>query len=89
MGEFLTDDGYESIFDRIIAARSGSMFFSKVGDRRVIGSINDLVFQAKYYLNEGDLSPWDTALSLNDAPMSLLGMKCPKEAFGAMSVRGG
>ncbi len=88
MREFMTADGYEFImaFDRFIAPRTGEVNFSTVGDRRVLGSIDDLVRQAQFYLAKGQLSPFDASFRLNEAPMSLLGYSNPREALRALAV---
>ena len=86
MSEFMTDDGNEFLFRRLIAPRTGTISFSKMGDRRVLGSINDLVIQAKYHLLEDELSPLDASLLLNQAPMSYLKYHSPKEALKSLRI---
>jgi len=86
MSEFMTDDGNEFLFRRLIAPRTGTISFSKMGDRRVLGSINDLVIQAKFHLVEGELSPFDASLLLNQTPMSYIGYRSPKEAFKSLKI---
>lgn len=86
MREFMADDSNEFLFRRLIAPRTRDISFSKTGDRRVLGSINDLVFHAKIHLVEGEMSPFDVSLRLNDIPMSFLGYNNPKEAFTAMRL---
>jgi hypothetical protein len=89
MSEFMTDDGHEFLFQRFIVPRTGRISFSKMGDRRVLGSINDLVFQAKVHLVEGEVSPFDASLLLNETPMSCLGYSNPKEAFKSLRIEEG
>ena len=86
MGEFMTDDGYEFVFHRLIVPRTGRISFSKVGNRRVLGSINDLVLQAKFHLIEGELSPFDASFRLNETPMSFLEHSNPREVFRSLKV---
>jgi hypothetical protein len=44
MKEFVTIDGNQGIFEKFIETDSHDVFFSKTVDRRVSGSMNDLVF---------------------------------------------
>ena len=86
MSEFMTDDGNEFLFRRLIAPRTGSISFSKTGDRRVLGSINELVIHAKYHLLEDEVSPFDASHLLNQVPLSYLGYRNPKEAFKSLRI---
>jgi len=86
MAEFMADNGCEFLFRRLIAPHTARVSFSKATDRRVIGSINDLIVQAKYYLTERQMSPFDASLHVNETPMSYLGYNIPKEAFRGLKV---
>jgi hypothetical protein len=86
MAEFIKNDGYEFIFRRLIVLYTGRISFSKATDRRFLGSMNDLIFQAKYYLTEHQMSPFDASLQVNETPMSYLGYNIPKEAFKSLRV---
>ncbi|MCL4721532.1 MAG: hypothetical protein KJ041_06155, partial [Gammaproteobacteria bacterium] len=55
-------------------------------NRSVTGSMTDLVRLAQGYLIEQGLSPFDTALKLNEAPMSYLDHASPRTAFAAMKL---
>jgi hypothetical protein len=57
-----------------------------MGDRRVLGSINELVSQAKFYLIERELSPFDVSFLLNETPMSYLIYGNSKEAFKSLKI---
>jgi len=81
MGEFLRDDGLAFLFERLIAPSTARVAFSKALNRAVIGSMNDLVFQAKVFLIERQMSPYDASFLLNDVPMSYLEYANPREAF--------
>jgi hypothetical protein len=84
--EFMVDDGQEFIYRRFVASATGTVRFSKALNRSVTGSMNDLVYHAKMWLTEGDLSPYDTSFRLNEMPMSPLGYQNPREAFKALNV---
>lgn len=81
MREFTRDDGHAFLFERLIAPSPVSFAFSKALNRAVIGSMNDLVYHAKFHLIERQMSPFDTSLLLNDMPMSCLKYDNPREAF--------
>ncbi|MHC4715042.1 MAG: DUF6933 domain-containing protein [Planctomycetota bacterium] len=83
--DVLTADGFESVFDRFVAPATGLVRFATVGDRRVLGSMNDLVANARFYLAERGLSQHEASFHLNEMPMSLLGMRSPREAFAALA----
>jgi hypothetical protein len=55
---------------KFIAPAAGTVRFASAPNHFVIGSMNDLVNAAQIWLTEGDLSPVDVGLKLNDMPMS-------------------
>jgi len=57
MREFMTSDGLRDVFVERIVPEMKESVFSKVGDRRVQGSINDLVYCAKVMLIQQERSP--------------------------------
>jgi hypothetical protein len=81
MKAFMTIDGNKVIFEKAIEPVMHDVFFSRIVDRRVMGSINDFVFQAKVHLIEGQQSPFDVSLLLNESPMSYLNYNRPKDEF--------
>jgi hypothetical protein len=64
-------------------------FFSKIIDRRILGSMNDLIFQSKFRLEEGQLTPLDVSFYLNETPMSYLEYRSPKEVFQQLLLQEG
>lgn len=87
--EFMEDDGLSFIYQRFIAPSSGAIRFSKALNRSVTGSMNELIFHAKMWLTEGELSPHDTAFKLNDIPFSPFKYRNPREVFtGLVSAVG-
>jgi hypothetical protein len=56
-------------------------FFSKIIDRRILGSMNDLIFQSKIRLEEGQQTPFEVSFYLNETPMSYLKYRSPKDVF--------
>lgn len=83
--EALEHDGQEAIYQKFIAPASGIVQFSKALNRSVTGSMNDLIVHAKMWLTDGDLSPHETSLRLNDIPFSPLQYRKPREVFGALA----
>ncbi len=86
MSEFIRDNGYGFIYERLIMPSVGHVTFSKALNRSVTGSMNDLVFLAKTRLVAREVSPYDVSLWLNEVPMSYLKMGRPKDAFQALSI---
>jgi len=81
LSEVMSDDGFRFLFDRLVAPSSARVALSKALNRAVTGSMNELVYQAKGYLIEDELSPYDTSFRLNQIPMGQLKYALPKEAF--------
>jgi hypothetical protein len=84
MAEYTIADGYEFQFRRLIVPEAGSVTFIKLNDRRIVGSINELIRLAKWDLSEEQLSPFETSQRINQAPMSYLDYDNPKDAFAKM-----
>lgn len=86
MSEFMTIDGYEFFYRRLIAPHTARISLSKATDRRVLGSMNELIFQAEYYITERQMSPFDVSIEINESPMSYLGYNSTKDAFRHLKV---
>src|SRR5205085_2556484 len=84
--EFLESDGQAFVYRRLIAPASATVCFSLALNRSVTGSMNDLVYHAKVWLTEGELSPFDVSFKLNDIPFSSLNYAKPREAFKKLFV---
>jgi hypothetical protein len=82
--EICEEIGCSDIYFNFITPFSGHIKFSKIGDRAVNGSIVDLIHMSKHHILYQDLSPDETALKINEVPMSYLKYKTPIEAFKAM-----
>jgi hypothetical protein len=83
-------DGQAFAYRRFILPATASVHFAKALDRSVTGSMNDLTKHATYWLAEGDESPFDVGLRLNEIPMSALASGGsaygkPREAFRALA----
>ena len=64
--EFMEQDGYETEYLRFIVPATARVRFAKALDRTVTGSLNELVPAAKYCLADGERSPFDVAVELNE-----------------------
>lgn len=87
MREFMTMDGNKFLYEKYIEPQGNEMFISKIVDRRVMGSMNDLVFQAKVHLTEGQKSPFEVSFRLNEVPMSYLNYSLPKDELQKLFFR--
>ena len=70
--EFMASDGLEAVFRQFIVPASRSVRFAKALNRSVTGSMNDLTNQAADWLAEGEVSPHDVGIRLNDNLLSAL-----------------
>lgn len=78
-------DGITDIFDTMVAPAWDSVNFCKTGDRRVLGSMNDLIYQAKGYLLEVGLPLPLANMRLNETPMTMLEHHNPKMSLLALA----
>jgi hypothetical protein len=83
--ETLAYDGFGFIHQRLIVPSTDRISFSKTDDRRVLGSISELVFQAQCCLEDPAVAPDAVAARLNGTLLSLIGYVPPREAFPAMT----
>jgi hypothetical protein len=89
MGQFMCDDGLEFIFRRLIVPHSGTIRYSKINDRRVLGSIVDMVYRAQLWLTEREVSPFEASRQINETPLSYLQHNYPREIFTGLAPGGG
>jgi len=84
---FMHSDGQMFVYERFIAPASGSVNFARALNRSVIGSMNELIFHAKWCLEPGTLSPLEVSFEINDLLLSALASEAsrgygkPSEAF--------
>lgn len=84
--EYMIADGLEEIYHRHIAPETKTISFSKTGNRRVLGSMNDIVYDAKFSLIVHERTPFEASYQLNRMPMGMLNYKYAIEAFMALAV---
>ena len=85
--EFLEDDGQAFIYPKFIAPSCSTVSFAKALNRKVTGSMNELVMAATYSLESGEVAPRDVGFDLNDLLLSAIatsengGYGKPKDVF--------
>ncbi len=79
------EDGFESIYENRVAPETGEVLFSKATNRSVTGSMNEMIFRAKWHLADDEMSPFDVAHQLNKTPMSYANDGYPRDAFAALA----
>ena len=82
----MEEDGHGFLYQRVFVPAMHHVQFSKTDDRRVLGSINELVFIAQVFLESEDLAPHDVSPRMNQVPLSCLGGQRPKDVFGSMHL---
>ncbi|MSU64786.1 MAG: hypothetical protein EXS38_01495 [Opitutus sp.] len=84
----LHDSGRAFAWEQHIAPAIASVQFAKLTDRRVMGSMNDLIYMARNYLIDRAISPVDLSAQINKTPMSYLWKRgpaiAPDRAFDQM-----
>jgi len=86
MREFMANDGCEFIYRRLIAPHTARVSLAKATNRHVIGSMNELIYEAKLYLTERHLSPFTTSQQINETLKSYINYNTPREAFRQLKV---
>jgi hypothetical protein len=81
MKNFMCDDGLEFMFRRFVVQSTGVTRYSKVNDKKLLGSIVEMTKEAQFWLTERELSPFETAAKINTSIFSYLQYNTPKEAF--------
>ena len=84
MRDVMEKDGFRLIYEKQVAPQAGSFSLAKPSNRSVTGSLNEFVLQAKWYLDEEDISPFDLSFRLNETPLSYLKYLNPRKAFQLM-----
>jgi len=85
--EFMEDDGQSFVYQKFIAPSSETVSFAKALNRKVTGSMNELVMAATHSLESGEVAPHDVGFYLNDFLLSAIATKedrgygKPKNAF--------
>ncbi|MCZ2342613.1 MAG: hypothetical protein LC104_12605 [Bacteroidales bacterium] len=92
--EFMEDDGQAFVYQKFIAPASSTVSFAKALNRKVTGSMNELVMAATSSLESGEVAPHDVGFGLNNLLLSAItseedrGYGRPKDAFKRLSMEG-
>ena len=81
----MIQDGCGALFKERIIPAGNEVVFSKTGDRKVMGSINDLVRCAKAHIEYGEDTPEETTAKLIETPMGALKYAYPREEMRALA----
>lgn len=78
---FLSGQGQQPTVTGGLPSPDLNAAFAKITDRRILGSMNDFIFQSKIRMGEGQQTPFIVSYYLNETPMSYLQYRSPKEVF--------
>jgi len=73
------EDGLTETYDKFIAPSTA--VFSKVGNRTVTGSMNELIYFAQAVLDEGEVSSCELSTLTNRVILSAIKHQTPLEAY--------
>jgi hypothetical protein len=79
--DFLAGQGHPPEAAMVLPSPDLDASFAKINDRRILGSMNDLIFQSKFRLAEGQQTLFTVSYYLNETPLSYLKYRSPKTAF--------
>jgi len=79
--DFLAGQGQQPNAFRVLLSSDRDAAFAKITDRRILGSMNELIFQEKIRLEEGQQTPFNVSFYLNETLMSYLHYRHPKDLF--------
>lgn len=77
--DVLERDGLGPLPDFVFDCLQEKSVFCRASDRRVLGSINDLVFGVKVYITEAGLPLQEVSHRLNQTPMKLIKHSIPTD----------
>ncbi|OPY71351.1 MAG: hypothetical protein A4E62_01304 [Syntrophorhabdus sp. PtaU1.Bin002] len=83
--DMMEHDGLDETYKKYFAPETGQVVFAKASNRSVISSMNEMIFRAKWYLADDEMSPFDVALRLNETPTSYVKNDYPRDAFRLMA----
>ena len=78
----LNDGGHQFVYRKFISPASDTIYFSRALNPSVTGSMNELVSEAKFLLEDDEMSPFEVGFSLNKILLSILGEKEAKSDYG-------
>jgi hypothetical protein len=85
--ELLILNNASFLYDHHVAPALDNVSISKMGDRHVIGSMNDFIRMTEFYIENRGLSLTEISKHLNDTPMSAIKDGYPKNAFLSLGMQ--
>jgi hypothetical protein len=79
MGELFNAIGCPFIFQRNIEPEIHDITLADTCNMKILGSMNDMVLNAKYHLEVDNMQPLDVSRSINETPFGYIGMETPSD----------
>jgi hypothetical protein len=79
--EMLDDYNLSSVWEKHFEPEFSTINFSKTNNRKVLGTMNEIIFHAQIVLERREITPYDLSFELNTVIYSLIEYKKPIEAF--------
>ena len=86
LSEVLKEEGRENMIGRIFTDNTEIVDVCKTTNRGVLGSMNDMIAQTKFYISEYQLTPKEISKRLNETPYSYLKYNNPLAVIKQMSL---
>jgi hypothetical protein len=86
LSEVFREEGCENMVGRFITNNSGIIDVCKTNNRGILGSMNDMIFNSKFYLSEYQLTPLEISKRLNEIPYGYLQYKNPLGVIKQMAL---
>lgn len=84
---YCTLRGWSAVVETVFGLHDQTTVFQKTVNRRVMGSVNELVWQTQYMLSSGADSLYEISNELNQTPMGCLGMDVPEDRIRLVTLR--
>ena len=84
--EHMEDIQMEFSYRKFISNLHDGVLFSKIRNKSLLGSINDLIYQSKEILRFNEISPYDLSENFNRIPMKYLKYKTALDVIKDLKV---
>ncbi len=82
----LKDNECEFIYKRFIEPNKNGMTLSNTNNRSILSSMNDLIINSKYALDQDGLSPFEASKEINEMPMGFIHMESPDRYIKTIKI---
>ena len=79
--EQMEDVSCGAVFEKRISPGLTNILLSNTNSRAILGSMNDMIVNAKYFLDHQEMSPFDAAKLINETPFKYLRMEGPNHCL--------